>query len=343
MNVYDLVDPQELLGFVREILNEENRNPLSLATVLPNRSIPGIEYKLSQGQLIDQSAAPVRPFDVPAPIAKRQGVSRKRGELLPISMKIDLAEEQTLRLRALQSGNNNALIDAIFDDAANMARAVLVRVEQLRGEALWSGQIDLNENGVDQTLSFGRTGSHTVAPGTLWSNTANATPVTDLQTWAATYRDTNGINPAFAFISTRILNYLSLNAQLRTLATFNGVTPTFLGLQEINRILAVNNLPQFVLYDTKVRNIAGTQTRVIPDDKVVFLPPSNEPLGNTLWGETAESTELVEAEQVAADQAPGIVAVVMRTFDPVATWTKASGIVMPIVANPDLTLTADVA
>lgn len=343
MNVYDLVPPQELIGFVREILNEESRNPLSLAQFLPNRNIVGITYRLTTGVLRDVAAAPVRPFDTPAPIGKRQGVTRKIGELLPISKKIDLAEEQTLRLRAAQTGNNSGLIDGIFNDAETMARAVAVRVEQLRGEALWSGQINLNENGVQQVLDFGRNGAHTVAPATLWSDTVNAVPVTNLIAWQQTYRATNGVGAAYALISSRILGYLSVNAQIRGLAVYNGNTPPFLGLGEINRLMQTNGLPQFVVNDTQVRNINDVATRVIPDDKVVLVPPANEPLGSTLWGETAESTELIEAQQIGADDAPGVVAVVMKTFDPVATWTKAAGIVMPIVANPDLTFTADVA
>lgn len=341
-NIYDLADPQELIGYVRAILDEQNRNPLLLASILPNKTIEGIEYRLTQGSIRDQAAAPVRAFDTPAPIAKRQGIGRKSGELLPISKKINMTEEGTIRKRAIESGSNQRLIDAIFDDAANMARAVLVRVEQLRGEALWSGKIELMENDVRQTLDFARDASLTVAPGTLWSNAA-APVVNDVMAWVATYKGLNGILPAFALISTRILGYLSLNTQLRTLATFNGVTPIFLGLNEINRLLAVNNLPAFVVNDELVRDYTDTQVRVIPDDKVVFLPPSSEPLGNTLWGETAESIALVEAKQIAVAQAPGLVAVVTADDDPVGTWTKVASVVMPILANPNLTMTADVA
>lgn len=341
MNIYDLADPQELIGYVRGILDEEARNPMSLASVLPNKAIDGIEYRLTSGTLRDQQAAPVRPFDVAATIMKRQGVSRKRGELLPISAKIDMSEEATIRRRALETGSNQRLIDAIFDDATNMARSLLIRVEFLRAEALLTGQINLAENGVDQVLDFGRDAGMSVNAGTVWSNPA-ATVVNDLLTWKTAYRDLNAIDPAFALISTRILGFLSLNTQLRALATFNGITPTFLGINEINRLLSVNNLPPFVLNDTKLRNIADVATRVIPDDKVLFLPPSSEPLGNTFWGETADSTVLVQAKQIARDQAPGLVAVVSTTDDPPSTWTKVAGIQMPIVANPNLTLVADV-
>lgn len=341
--VYDLVDPQELQGYVREILHEENRNRLTLSSVLPPREIEGIEYRITQGVLRDQDAAPVRAFDTPAPIGRRQGVTRKSGELLPISYKIDLSEEQTLRKRALESGNNSRLVDAIFDDAANMARSVAVRVELLRGEALATGQINLDENGVNQVLDFERDAAHTDAPGVLWSDTANAVPVTDILAWNQTYKDTNGIPAAFALVSSTILADLSVNAQFRDLASFNGVTPSFLGLNEINNLLQRNNLPILVEYDTQVRGIDGTQGRVIAEDLFVMLPPANEPLGNTLWGETAESQKLVEAEQISAEGAAGLTATVMTTEDPVATWTKVSSVTMPILANPDLTFVADVA
>jgi hypothetical protein len=75
---------------------------------------------------------------------------------------------------------------------------------------------------------------------------------------------------------------------------------------------------------------------------VIFVPPAGEPLGRTFIGTTAESLELAGANQMSQDDLSGMVAVVEKTFDPVATWTKAAVVALPVMVNPDLTFVADV-
>lgn len=341
--IYDLADPQELQGFVRGVLDEQERNRFVLNQFLPNLNIDDIEYRVARGNLVDEDAAFVRAWDTESPIGSRQGVERIMGELPPISKKIRLGEEERLRRRALERGNNQELIDAIFDDAAKMARSVAARIEMFRGEALYAGSLTINENGVNQVIPFGRAAGHTgVAPGTLWSNTGASTPIQDEQAWIQTYVDANGVAPGLALTSTRVVNYLLLNTQYRSMAAQNGITPAFLSLAGLNQIRATYDLPPIVKYDVKVR-VGGTATRVIPDDRFIYLPPAGEPLGRTLFGTTAESLELASAQQISTDQAPGLVAVVEKTFDPVSTWTKAAAIALPVLINPNLTFAADVA
>jgi hypothetical protein len=126
------------------------------------------------------------------------------------------------------------------------------------------------------------------------------------------------------------------------MAAQNGITPAFLNVNGLNQIRATYGLPPVVTYDVKTR-VAGVSTRVIPDTKFIYLPPAGEPLGRTFFGTTAEAIELVGARQIASDQAPGMVAVVEKTFDPVATWTKCAAIALPVLVNPDLTFVATVA
>lgn len=342
--IFDLADPQELQGFVRGIQAELEANTFVLQQFLPNDNIDDIEFRVSTGTLQQSDTAPIRAWDTESPIAKRQGFSRIAGELPPISKKIPLGEELRLRRRSLErNGDVTEIVNAIFDDAAQMARAVTSRVEQLRGEALYSGALAINENGVQQTVTFGRTGSHsvTLAGAALWSAVTTATPLTDVRNWVTTYRDTNGVSPALALTSTAVINNLLLNTQLRDLATRNGNNPAFLSQAELTQIFAAYGLPPFVAYDVQVR-VDGVATRVIPSDRVILLPPASEPLGETLWGTTVESLELVGAQQISQDQAPGLISVIEKTFDPVITWTKAAGIALPVLINPNLTFAADV-
>lgn len=342
--VYDLAEPRELQGYVRAALAEVNRNRFVLSQFLPNNNIDEIDFRVATGSLTDQDAATVRAWDTPSAIASRQGVSRIMGELPPISRKIRLGEEERLRKRALERGTNNELISAIFDDAANMARAVAARIELLRGEALEKGSITLNENGFVQTVDFGRAPTH--APAALvgaaqWSNPTTAHPVTDLTGWVETYRDTNGIDPALILTSTKVINYLLRVDEIRNMGATLAGTPTMATRDQVRAVFTAFDLPPMVAYDVKVR-VNGAQVRVITDDKVIMIPPSNEPLGKTFLGTTAEALELAGASQISQDEAPGMVSVVEKTFDPVSTWTKAVAIALPVMINPNLTFVADV-
>jgi len=339
--ILDLVDPQELQGFTRDIQLEAERNQFQLAGFLPNQNIDEIEFRVSRGNLRDADAAKVRAWDTESPIGSRQGIERIMGELAPISKKIRLGEEERLRRRALERGDNQGMIDAIYDDAAQMARAVTARIELFRGEALFNASLAINENGVVQTVNFGRVGGHTVTAGTLWSNTGAATPIANMRSWVQTYIDTNGIAPAYALTSTAVISNLLLNAEIRTLAATATGVPGIVTLDTVNAVFAAFGLPPLIAYDTSVR-VDGTQTRVTPVNKLVLMPPAGEPLGATFFGTTAESLELVEAQAINQDQAPGMVATIHKLDDPVSTWTKVAAIALPVLINPNLTLTATV-
>lgn len=343
--LYDLADPQELNGFVRGVQQELEANQFQLRQFLPNDFInAGLEWKMPRATLRDQDAAVVRAWDTEAPIGSRQGISRIFGELAPVSKKIPVTEEQTLRLRALETGNVQPLIDAIFGDAENLARSVTARWEMMRGEVLETAQVVLNENGVQATVDFGRDTSHepaALAGAAKWDQPTTATPVLDITGWVETYVDTNGVRPALGLTSTRVINLLLRVDEFRTLLATQGGTPDLITVVQMNRVLQAFNLPPLVPFDEVVR-VDGTVTRVISDDKVIFLPPATEPLGASLFGTTAEALELVGARQMEQDQAPGLVAVVDKTFDPVQTWTKVASVGFPVLANPDLTLVADV-
>ncbi len=344
MLLYDLHDQNELTGYVRGALDEVNRNRFVLSRILPNENIDDIEYRATRGGLQDQDAATVRAWDTESSIASRQGISRIMGELPPISRKIPLTEEQRLRKRKLETGSAAGLVKAIFDDAANMARACAARVELLRGEALYTGAINLNENGFVASIPMGRNALHdpaALAGAAKWDAPTTATPVANLRSWIKTYRDTNGVDPGAVLLSQDAIDYLLLNSEIRGLFTTLSGIPSAVPPDQLARVLSAYGIPPLVPYDVKVR-VNGSQVRVIPNNRVILVPPAGEPLGKTFCGTTAEALELAEAKQIAQDEVPGMVAVVEKTFDPVQTWTKAVCIALPVMINPDLTFAVQV-
>lgn len=339
--ILDLVDPQELQGYVRGVQIEEERNRFQLQNYLPNENIDEIEWRITTADLVQPDAAMIRAWDTESPIGSRQGARRLMGELPPISKKMRLGEEERLRKRALERGSNQEIVNAIYNDAATLTRSVLARIEMARGEVLETGKVIFNENGVQQTVDFGRTAGHTVTAGTKWDVVATATPIADMRSWVQTYIDKNGVAPALALTSSSVIGYLMQSAEIRALATTIAGVPGLVTLGTVQQVFAAFGLPPLVPYDTAVR-VAGVSTRVTNVKKLTFLPPADEPLGKTFFGTTAEALELQEANAIASDQAPGMVSTVHKMDDPVSIWTKVAAIALPTLPNPDLTFTATV-
>jgi hypothetical protein len=340
----DYIEPVELTGYVRDFVADLPDNQFQLARWLPRRQIDDLEYRFTRGGEGLIEAATFRAYDAESPIGNRPGLTRVSGELPPISRKIRLGEYDRLRAR---SANAATIRDSILSDAERMSRAVEARLELARGDALVNGSVTISENGVVATISFGRSGSHTVAPGVLWSTIATATVLADLLSWQQTYITSNGEAPGSMVMSTTVLTYMLRNAEIRALVGSTLGAPSRVSQEQLRGILDDHGLPPWYIVDEQI-NVNGTPTRPIPIDKFLFLPAPVDPndengtqLGATLHGTTAES---LEADYGLTDsERPGIVAGAYRTDDPIAIWTKAAAIAVPVEANPNLSFMADVA
>lgn len=333
----DYLLPTDVTGFARAALADLAVNQFTLSAFLPDRPIDDLEYRFVRGGEGLAEAATYRAFDAESPIAARPGITRVSGELPPISRKIRLGEYDRLRQRKLDTG----ITDALYTDTERMTRAVAARVELARGQALETGKVTIAENGVAAVIDFGRTAAHTnVAPANLWSEAATATPIADLLAWYQTYQATNnGLTPGAILTSRKVLNNILRTQEVRNLGAANGVSPSIISPATLATILEAYGLPPITLNDARV-SVNGTATRLITDSSLILLPSAgDEQLGATLWGTTAES---LEPDYGLAGAEPGIVAGIYKDPDPVALWTKAAGISVPILANPDLTFQAKV-
>lgn len=333
-NVFDLVDTRELVATVRSL--EFGRNELQ--RYLPNTEVVDIDFRLVRVDRLNR-AAPIRAFDTPAPRGRRPGATELRGALPPISEILDLTESERLRLRRLIGGGDVAelIADAIFNDAAITAAAVANRLELLRGEALATGMILIDENGVLQAVDYEIPADNKVVAPVAWTGAADI--VNDFFTWQEQYVDEAGSGAVEAVMSTRARSLALRNAGVRDLV---GTAAPQATPQALNDVLEANGLPRIRVYDRKVEDATGVVQRVIPEDRVIFLPGDDERVGETQLGVTEEAVALVNARELDLDDAPGLTAVVMQADEPVRTSTKVAGIGLPVIDRPEAVLTADI-
>jgi hypothetical protein len=341
----DYIQPVELTGYVREAQADMEINRFRLNRYLPNRFIDDLDARFLYGGEGIMDVANFRTYDAESQVGSRPGLTRVTQELPPISRKLRLGEYERLRQRA----NPGALVqDGLFSDAVRLTREIGARMELARGDALVNGTITLNENGVIAVVDYGRPSGNTVTAATLWSDATNADPINDLVTWSQAYLSATGENPGSILLSTVALNYVLRALKVRNVVGTLLGAPTILSRGVLSQVLDGFGLPPLDVYDAQVR-VGGSATRILPTNKVVLLPaPVQDPadfegtqLGATMWGTTAEALE--PEFQLAEGDLPGVTAGVYSTDDPVALWTKAAGIGLPVLANPVLSFAATVA
>lgn len=337
----DYLTPVELTGYVRQALMDLERNQFTLSRYLPSQTINDLDYRFTRGGEGLMEAATYRAYDAEAPTTSRPGVSRVSGELPPLSRKIRLGEYDRLRQRNLGSEVRNA----ILDDAERVARQIAARIEVARGDALVNASVTISENNVAAVVDFGRSSAMEVSAdtaGDFWDGTA-PTPLQDLLTWRDAYVEQNGSEPGVIVANRKILSHLMKDDEIRNLVFPTGSTqPAVVTESAVGQVLNAFGLPPISLYEAQVK-VSGSATRIIPQTKILMLPApgslDGDQVGKTLWGTTAES---LESEYGLGGQEAGIVAGAYHTFDPVAVWTKAAAIALPVLANPDLVMVADV-
>lgn len=335
----EVVAPAEITGFARAAQEDYELTQGTLARWLPNTTTTDVVVRTIVGVDGSGELAQYRAFDAETPIASGGAAERKVFELLPLGLKERISEYEQVRGLGRDAG---ALILGGAENAARrVVRAIVNRLEVARGEAIEYGQVSINENGVVQTVDFGRSEDNEVYADTAWGENG-ASPLEDLITWVDYYTDVNnGAAPGAIVCSKRVLAALQRSAEIRALVATMAGTPSIVSVDLINNVLASHGLPPIHLYDRKVKG-----TRVLSDSKVFLLPSPVDPnggsneLGATFVGPTLEAAE-PEYGIGTVDQ-PGIAVGVWKTRDPIAAWVHANAVSLPVLVNPVASFVAEV-
>lgn len=345
MIVDDVVEPAVLTGFVREVPTPVN---LMLSRFLPDRQIQDIEAAMDQVTRTNR-AAKYRAWDSEAFVGQRDTFRRSKVKIPPLGVQRVIGEQERLMLERISTGGDNRFgyIEAIYADAEIGAREVMNRVEISRGDVLVDGKFTLtNEHGLTIEADFGLDPSHLVTASTVWSDNTNADILGDYKAWVDLYVDETGERPGITIASNTIVNNMLMSAQIRALfyrgQTLSG-TPDLITQAQLNQVLTAYGYPPIFEYNTKI-DIDGVATRVIPQDKLIFLPSDPSSLGWTAWGITAEALELAQGQNpsLSFQELPGLVGVVMKQGHPLRLWTYVGATAMPMLSDPRRLLVADV-
>lgn len=313
-----------------------------------------IRWKYLKGDRAMRRAVPFRPFDTPAVPLDRGGAELVEGRMLPMSGIFWLLEDEQFKLDALRASSSDiagsdAVLDVFATDTIAGAQRILQRVMLMQGEAVTTGKIQIGTQAAPEnslqlpTIDFGIPSTNTFVASTLW-NAGSPNILGQMATHKQVYRAGTGgqVDPGVAIISTRILNTLVVDADLRALYASLVGTPSGIGEQQIQQTLVDRRLPRFIVDDTEVRDHTGVMRRQIPDNVVVYLPAEGTAVGSTQWGQTQEGRKLAQARAISLQNSAGIIAVPMQVENPVQDGLLVTGIGMTPLEQPDLVMVVQV-
>lgn len=338
-----VVAPDDLTLFTREV-------PVPAENVLSNEfpMETSDDNTIDFGEIVQTNrTAKYRAFDGRVSVSARDAGSTSRVRLAPLSTSLEMGEFERLQLEFARNAGTNTgrLVTAAYNDAQQLTREVQNRLELAWGDTLTDGKLTINENGLSSEADYGVPGGHIVAPGTLWSDTTNATVLTNIQSWADVWRATNGSGPGRMKTSQAVLRLVQRNKEV--IDALYGATQgrTRASLTDINDLLAAEGLPTFdPAYDMSF-SVDGVTTRTISDDRVAMLPTDLSTLGKTVMGVSATALELVDSadSDMSFEEAPGIVGVVFKGDGvPFRQYVYVDAVGMPVLTNAKRLLVADV-
>lgn len=338
------VTPDALTTFIRQVPQSP---AFALDQILPNKYLDKNSVDFAELVKTNRTAR-FRTFDGRLHVSERDTVSTKQVKLPPLSTSVSMGEFERLQLEfaRTQGTNQAALVNAIYNDAENLTGEVLNRMELARGDTLTDFKLTMMaaaDEPAGLEADFGAPTGHLVAPGTLWTVLASATPLTDLIAWYDAYIAAGNAAGAF-WTSTRVARLLQRSAEIINAIAGANTGRTRVTSAEVNDLFESEGLPPIRRYDASV-DVDGAATKIIPDDRLLIVPANPGDLGYTAWGVSATALELVTSNDadLAFEEAPGIVGVVEKSGPPYREFTFVDAVGMPIISNPRALMVADVA
>lgn len=335
--VEELLTPRELIDYTKERVQE----PYMGEYLFPEDKREALEIDMVKGASNLPVSAKVHAFDTEAEIGSREGAEVFTQDLALIKKKIKIPEKTIIALESPRNDKEEEdMIKRIFQDVDNLVASVRTRVECMRMEALSTGKILINENGVKASIDYGMPADHKAAKTWL---SGTPTILEDMDAMVDKVVNDTGFTPTRALTSKKVLNAILRDERIRA-AVYGVNSAKLLTVAELNAFLAQQKLPQIAIYDKKyrVQDAKGKYTakRFLPEDVFVMMPDGK--MGDTFYGVTAEELELRRNPAVDISEAGKIIVCQYNTIDPVAKWIKAVATALPSFPYADQVFAATI-
>lgn len=326
--VDSLVTKRDMVDFAS---NYNPTTPSLLDQLFPNEKTQNIELAYIRAKKNQYTQmAEVHAEDTEAKIATRVPFSAEAVKKFLIKEKIALNEEYARLADELK--DNQVVKSYVFNDAGNMSDRVRTRTLVMKAEALYTGKVTVKENNLDITLDY-------KVPLTNFKsfNWASSPDIFGDIKSIVDDADSKGYKLTRAVTSPTIMAKIQMDPTVRG-AIFGANSARIPTKNDVKAFLMEQFGIAFVEFNDSYIYEQANGTRVtkkyIPENKICFFGGNvTEIIGKGFYGVTPEERNA----RLNVNQSKNIY--IMNTIwdeeDPVATWTKASAIFVPVLSDPD--------
>lgn len=331
-NVLDTISVTERVNFSQ---NFAVARPTVLDTIFPDVKTQHFKaeyYRLMQGQNLPTPAY-VHALDTEAHIGTRPSFEKVLTEKLFIKEKINQSEQLQMYIT---NGvpDDDGLIRWVFDDMGRLSESVVTRTKIAKAQVLSRGEMKIKENNLDMVIDFGIPAEQKIDFGD-WSD-PEYDIFSDIQIAIKILKDQGKIVNRMLTSDTQIQR-MRKNKSMQISVYGNNNVGRLMTLAELRSLMmdefGVNILTCDEMFSyVKADGTKGNQ-RYYDENKVTFyIADMSGSAGTGLWGPTPEEAEYTAFLE--ALQKMYVTVTMWATEDPVAKWTKASGMFIPVLPDP---------
>lgn len=331
-NVLDAISVDERLNFAQ---NFAVARPTVLDTIFPDIKTQHFKaeyYRLMQGQNLPTPAF-VHALDTEAHIGTRPTFEKVLTEKLFIKEKINQSEQLQMYIT---NGvpDDDGLIKWVFDDMGRLAESVVTRTKIAKGQLMSQGIMKIKENNLDMAIDFGIPAEQKIAFGD-WSD-PEYDIFSDIQRAVKILKDQGKIANRMLTSDTQVQR-MRKNKSMQ-IAIYGAINVgKLVTMAELQRMLQEEFKLQVISCDEMFAYIKSdgskANKRYFDENKATFYTADiSGSAGIGLWGPTPEEAEYTAFQE--ALEKMFVTVTMWSTQDPVAKWTKASGMFIPVLPDP---------
>ena len=295
--------------------------------LFPAKKVENIKVRVAQ--LVEGGALPVaakvHSFDSEARIGDRPDFEIVSYEQMLIKEKINQSERVIEYLG--HNASDNAVKDYVYNDFDNMMSRVLTRAEVANMELLSTGKVTVNENNVKFEVDYKLPANNKITLGN-WASPSHDI-IGDLNTVVDT-ASAKGVMLVRAFTTSDVVKYMLANEGI--MAKWEN-KPSILSKTALLAWVKENFGIEFVLVDEVYKDSASASaTRKFFKPNTITFVNTLGAIGEGLYGVTPEELELNDGKYEFREKM--LVALTQwKGTDPVAVWTKATALYVPVVKD----------
>lgn len=257
-------------------------------------------------------------------------------------IKVKINQSERLRELTRSGVRNDAMFDYVLNDGIRLADQVVTRTKVAKNEVMATGKVTIKENNLDLTVDYGVPSAQTAFTLDL---SADADIPAQIQEIIDAAADT-GVVITGMMTSRKNITKMRNNSSIQTAVNGNVGAGALVRASALNAYLEEEfGIARVITNDLTYGASATigdngrpvvTTKRYFPDDKVTFFATNpGGRLGIGLWGDPPEVDVGRFMSVSGSGVSPYVYVSQWAETDPAVLWTKASGLFMPVLYNPN--------